>query len=142
MLSNAIFFTHVISTFMWFGIIWFVQLIHYPLLYQLGHRAESEHYRRTMPLAVSLLSVELVTGTLLLWIRPATIPLTPVVIGLALLAAIWISTWSVCVPCHQKLHTRKNIHLYQRLMSANLFRAILWSLRVMIVIWMLMFVMK
>ncbi len=137
MLDQIIFLVHAVATFMWLGITWFVQLIYYPMLQRLGPRFEQEHYNRTMPWAIFLLGIELVTGILLLWIRPMAIPLTLVIIGLVLLVLIWLSTWSVCVPCHQKLQTRKDVQVYQQLMRANLLRSLLWTLRAALVIWML-----
>jgi len=140
MLEIIVFIAHACSTLMWFGIMWFVHLVHYPLFRLIGKRNflsyEKEHYRRTMPLAVCLLAIELVTGILLFWIRPAEIPFTPVVLGAILLGVIWLFTWKQCVPLHKQLISGK-AGAYKRLIRANLIRTVAWSLRAAVIIWML-----
>lgn len=98
---------HIAATLYMVGVIWFVQIVHYPLLVYVG-RAESAayeqaHTRRTAWVVAPPMLIELVTGILLLWIRPASVSLTQAFLGAALLAVIWVCTHFVQVPCHARL---------------------------------------
>ncbi|HSU72334.1 MAG TPA: hypothetical protein VLJ21_00615 [Candidatus Binatia bacterium] len=132
MLPEYVFLLHAITTFMWFGITWFVQFVHYPLL-RLGNPFPLEHYRRIMPWAGFLLTLELVTGIALLFIRPARIPLAPIVVGLVLLAIIWMLTWGICVPCHLRLCKKRDDDAYNTLLRMHFLRSVLWSTRAIII---------
>jgi hypothetical protein len=135
-----VFLVHLASTLVFTGIIWYAQLDQYPLLKFVGRKEvskyESEYYRRTMPWAVALLIIEALTGILLIWLRPAGIPSTLVWANLALLAVIWVITWGGCVKCHMKLECGLQDSLFHRLLSINKSRAVLWTVRSAIVLWM------
>ena len=128
---------HAMVTFAMTGIIWFVSLVHYPVLKTLSKRQavifEAEHWNRTMRLAVPMLLIELLSAILLVFYRPVGVSVVLPSVGLVLLAAIWISTWSVCVPCHIHLKNQYEQKYMTELLSANRFRAIMWSLRTVIV---------
>jgi hypothetical protein len=128
---------HAIATFAMTGIIWFVSLVHYPVLKSLPKKQvtmfETEHWNRTMHLAVPMLLIELVSAFLLLFYRPVGVSVLLPSVGLVLLAVIWFSTWFVCVPCHVHLKNQYHDKYVTQLLSANLFRAVVWSLRSILV---------
>ena len=141
MAEQIVFLTNVVSTLMMTGIMWFVHLIHYPVLSYVNQtelaQYEQQHVKHTMKWAVLILVIEVVSATLLFWFRPANISIFPVAIGFALLIPIWVTTWSSCVPAHCKLENGFNSQVLQKLMKANFLRTLCWTFRTVIVIWML-----
>ncbi|NBW87886.1 MAG: hypothetical protein EBR23_13935, partial [Planctomycetia bacterium] len=78
------------------GIIWFVQLVHYPLFAVLPGAGSSdyarENRRRTPLVVVPFMLVEGVTAAILAANPPAGIGRTATLTGLALIALVWLST--------------------------------------------------
>mgnify|MGYP000669212371 CR=1 FL=1 len=120
------------------GIIWFVQIVHYPLFAKVGESEfasyEHEHTRRTGWVVAPLMLTELATALLLLGIRPLGIPLTAAIINLMLVASLWVSTWLVQIPCHHHLTCRFDPAVHRRLVGTNWFRTAVWSLRGLLVL--------
>ena len=109
------------------GGIWFVQAVHYPLFAQVpaaGFAAyEKGHYKRVLPLVVSVALGELVTAFLL----GPNFRLNTV-----LLSATWIMTFLVQLPLHGKLRQGFHSESHQRLISSNRWRVGAWTLRLLI----------
>ena len=90
LLANAV------STLTLTGLIWFVQVVHYPLFAEVGRadfRAyEREHRRRTGWVVGMPMLVELATSAALVLRPPPGMPVVVTVIGLAVAGAIMAST--------------------------------------------------
>jgi hypothetical protein len=56
--------------------------------------------------------------------------------GTALLAVIWLSTAVVQVPCHEVLSRVFDSEVYQSLVSTNWIGTAAWSLRGLLLLWM------
>src|SRR5579875_4225980 len=94
------------ATLLMTGIIWFVQVVHYPLFLRIAPASfalfEAEHATRTGWVVGPLMCVELATAMLMLSARfrlPA-VPRTHALLGAALVAVIWLSTALIQVPLH------------------------------------------
>jgi hypothetical protein len=139
-----IFLVHLATTLVFTGIIWYAQLDQYPLLKFVGRKEvpqyEAEYYKRTMPWAVTLLIIEALSGLLLLWFRPVEVPLALLWINIFIMAIIWALTWGGCVKCHMKLECGLDNSPFHRLLNINKSRAILWTLRSLLVLWMIAFI--
>jgi hypothetical protein len=122
------------------GVIWFVQVIHYPLFAHIGKADfaayEQAHTRRTVWVVAPPMLVELITGILLLFIRPAGVTLYHSILGVVLIAVVCFSTQFVQVPCHAQLSRAFDPNVHRRLVSTNWVRTVAWSLRGLLVIWM------
>lgn len=131
---------HAAATWALTGLIWFVQVVHYPLLARIGRNEapgyEQAHTRRTAWVVGPPMLVELVSGVLLLWVRPAGASLSQAVTGVALLAVVCLSTQFVQVPCHERLSQTFDPAVHRRLVSTNWVRTICWSARGLLVLWM------
>ena len=57
--------------------------------------------------------------------------------GLALLAAVWMSTALLQVPCHRKLARGFDPDVARRLVSSNWIRTVCWSLRLLVALGLL-----
>jgi hypothetical protein len=138
------FLAQVFTTFAMTGLIWFVQVVHYPLFAWIADPQHREyavrHQRRTGWVVGPMMLVELVTALLLLVpaVRPVPVSFAGAIAGLALIAAIWLSTVVLQVPVHGKLLNGHNAEAISRLVLTNWIRTAAWSLRtVLIVSWLL-----
>ena len=132
----------VASTWFMVGLIWFVQIVHYPLLARLNVDSSPgfalENQRRTSRVVVPLMLAEGTTAILLASQSLSWVDRTLSATGLALLAIIWISTVAVQMPCHRRLAEAYDETDARRLVSTNWVRTIAWTLRgpiAMAVIW-------
>ncbi len=138
MLENEILILgHGAATWALVGLIWFVQIVHYPLFARVGVEGfagyERSHARRTSRVVVPLMMCELITALLLLW-RVGT---TPTVIGAVLLALVWVSTFLLQVPHHRKLANGFDVRAHRWLVATNWIRTLAWSARGVIAVWIL-----
>jgi hypothetical protein len=137
---RAIFILQIASTLLMTGIIWFVQIVHYPLFAKVDAasfvRYEAEHATRTGWVVGPLMCVELATAALMLMaqFRPASVTKSSAWIGLALALLIWCSTAFIQVPLHQRLAAGFDAAVIARLVSTNWLRTITWTLRSVLVL--------
>ena len=103
----VVFCLHLAATLAMTGIIWFIQIVHYPLYDHVPAAAfagyEAAHTRLIVWIVIPLMAVETMTGLLLWWRRPAAVPRALIVIGLGLLGIIWFSTAVFQIPQHLRL---------------------------------------
>ena len=123
--------THAAATLFMTGVIWFVQIVHYPLFGRVGaanFRAyEREHARRTGWVVGPAMVVELALA-LALTTRGGAL----VWAGLALLAVIWASTAFVQVPLHRRLEQEADVAAQRSLVRTNWIRTAAWTARAVI----------
>jgi hypothetical protein len=122
------------------GIIWFVQIVHYPLFASVGGNSfvayEVSHTRLTTPVVEPLLLIEGITAVLLFWYRPGGVSLFPVWLGLGLLLVIWFSTVFLQIPLHNLLSAGFEPAVHRALVISNWLRTGAWSARALLVLWM------
>lgn len=139
-----LFHIHLASTLYMVGVIWFVQVVHYPLFARVGKGEfagyERVHTSSTTWVVAPPMLVEAITALLLLWFRPPGLSHFHVALGLILLGVIWSSTLFLQIPCHQRLSDGFDPAAHQRLVTTNWLRTISWSLRGFLVLWMACFV--
>ncbi len=125
--------THYISTLIMTGAIWLAQLSQYPLLAYVGRRNfiryEHEHIRRISTIAWIFIYIEALTGLFLVFANLPSITLSLRLYGLILIMAIWSTTWFIQYPIHKKLSHGFDKKLHQRLVRTNWIRTISWTLR-------------
>lgn len=130
------FLLQVVSTLAMLGLIWFVQVVHYPLFELVNDRQfASSHAMRTTYVVAPLMLVEIGSGAALLratW-RPAFITSTEAWFGAALVVVIWMSTAFLQVPLHDRLQARHSVADARRLVATNWVRTIAWSIRAALV---------
>ncbi len=141
MLDRTILIANTSVTLIMFSAIWFVQLAYYPLLKFVGRKEfagyETEYVKRIMPFAMLMLSLELIAGILLLWIRPVNVSFIKVLIGVLLLAIIWMSTFFIQLPLHKKLRRGFNKNTHDLLLKTNWLRTMAWTLRAILMVWLI-----
>jgi len=131
---------HTSSTLIMVGVIWYVQLVHYPLFYLADESRfidfEAQHTRRTSWVVIPPMLAELVTAFLLLVSRPAAISFTNATTGMGLVVLIWFSTFLLQVPQHEILSKGYNQQACIKLVNTNWIRTVAWSARGVLAIWM------
>ena len=131
---------HVAATLAMAGLIWFVQIVHYPLFARVGRdsfrRYEMDHQRLVAWIVGPGMLTELATAIILLWCRPSGLDLVTLWLGIGLLASIWLVTYTVQVPQHATLVLAYDDEVQRRLVKGNWYRTAAWSARGILVIWM------
>jgi len=130
---TTILLVHVAATWFMVGLIWLIQLVHYPLFAAVGPAAfagyAERHRRRILPVVAVPMLIELATGSLLLVARPEGVDAWIVWAGAGLIAVVWVVTAFVSSPLHGKLAPAFDPAFAARLVATNWVRTIAWSVR-------------
>ena len=143
---QAVLLANVFATCFMTGLIWFVQVVHYPLFAAVG-AAEFPGYSRAHQFRTTLvvgpvMLIEALTALLLVLDVPAGTPSALAWSGVALLAIIWISTATLQVPAHARLSAGLDGNVVRRLVASNWIRTVAWSARAIVTIAMLVLAMR
>ena len=124
---------HLFTTLFMTGIIWFVQVVHYPSFnfFSTGDDGKFArfHQQRTGWVVMPVMIVELGTAILLLgssWVMQYGNYLW---INLALLLTIWVVTFFKIAPLHGRLRVQHDATIVGTLVGLNWIRTLLWTLR-------------
>lgn len=132
---------HAATTIIMVGVIWFVQIVHYPLLAAVGESSFSDYEKRHVALTpyvvIPPMLGEAATTVLLIWFCPATLSMGFVWIGGVLLAIIWLSTFLLQMPYHDRLVRSFDLATHRRLVLTNWIRTWCWTLRGILALWMI-----
>lgn len=129
------------------GLIWFVQIVHYPLMSAVGADAgcayARAHQGRTTLVVAPLMLTEALTSAWLCvsWhTRPPLdgVPVWVAWLGAGLVAALWLSTALLQVPCHARLAAGAGPDVVRRLVATNWLRTVLWTARGVLAVGMLL----
>lgn len=122
----------VAATWSMVGLIWFVQIVHYPLLGSVPVACQvaiaNRHQHLTGFVVGPPMAVEVVTAVLLVVDRPDGVGAAWPWVGLGALAVALASTALVQVPIHQRLARRPDAADSARLVQTNWARTVAWSL--------------
>lgn len=126
---------HAGATIAMTGLIWFVQIVHYPLLARVGHVSfaeyEQAHTRRTTFIVGPIMLLEAATAAALaVTLRPTAL------LGAGLLVFIWLSTALVQVPLHARLERGFDAAAWRMLVQSNWIRTCLWTVRAVLALHM------
>ena len=134
------FLLHLAATLYMTGLIWFVQLVHYPLFSKVGPEGfaayERLHQRWTAWAVMPVMLIEAITAWILIYARPAAIPDWSAWTGLGLLVVVWAVTLLCSVPQHKVLVKGFDERAHNLLVSTNWIRTMGWTLRSALLIWM------
>lgn len=122
---------HLVSTLCMVGLIWFVQIVHYPMFDRVGPKQFAEyermHQQRTTWVVAPFMLAELATAIALVALKPDGLRTAVVWTGLILLAGIWLSTAVLQVPKHNLLQSGFTAEVHRSLVNTNWIRTIAWS---------------
>ena len=137
MIDSSLMGAHLVGTLLMVGIIWFVQIVHYPLMARVGaeqfREYSRQHQRRTSWVVAGPMLLEALTAGALIWWQPARLLSPAFAVALGLLLVIWISTAFWQIPLHEKLAQGFDELRIRQLVRSNWFRTIAWSSRAILV---------
>jgi hypothetical protein len=124
------------------GVIWFVQVVHYPLFGRVGETSfcdyEQAHTVRTGWVVGPPMLLELASAVMALGLRPEWFSAEAAWVGMGLLAVIWLSTGLLQVPLHGRLVERFAESDAARLTATNWIRTVCWTMRSLLLVICLM----
>jgi uncharacterized membrane protein len=131
MMAFWLFIIHAAATWFMTGVIWFVQIVHYPLFSSIDPAKfpeyEKAHQRLTTYVVLPAMVVEAGAAMLIAVRRPDIIEAWIPWAGLVLLAVIWLSTFLSQVPQHEKLARGFDHTAHALLVSSNWVRTVAWT---------------
>lgn len=137
----AVLALHALATILMVGVIWTIQIVHYPLMAfadPARHTAfQMAHQRRIAWVVIPLMLTEIGTAVVLAIAPWSPVPRSLAWAGLALLALIWTSTFFVQVPLHRRLEHGFHEPTHSRLVTSNWIRTAAWTARGILVFGML-----
>ncbi len=129
------------ATLVMVGVIWFVQVVHYPLFGSVGAESftaySEDHSRLTTYVVGPPMLLEAATTIPLIFLHPEPVPTLLPWAGAVLLAVVWLSTALLQVPGHRTLGLGFDPRAHRFLVTSNWVRTIAWSARGILVLWML-----
>lgn len=115
------------------GLIWLVQVVHYPYFRFIGpdlfKDAQEFHMKSITFIVLPIMILELGTGVWLFFQKSLPPEKNLYIVSFILLILIWGFTHFLSVPIHGKLTEAKNIEIINKLVQTNWLRTILWSIR-------------
>ena len=137
---ELVFLAHVGATLFMVGLIWFVQVVHYPLFGSVGRegfaRYSQAHSRLTGFVVGPPMLVEAGTAVALVVRAPEGVPFSLPLIGLVLLAVVWLSTAFLQSPQHTVLGRGFVAASHRFLVLSNWVRTVCWTARGVVVLLM------
>ncbi|MBC8100522.1 MAG: hypothetical protein H7Y11_13850 [Armatimonadetes bacterium] len=129
------------ATLLMTGVIWLIQVVHYPLFDRVGAEAfrtyEAAHTNLITCVVLPLMLIELLTAILLVAQPIPQVPPLVIWVGLGLVGVVWLTTAFVQVPLHGQLAAGFDVGAHQALVASNWVRTIAWSLRSGLMIYIL-----
>lgn len=122
------------------GLIWLVQLVHYPLFARVHPDAfpgyHAAHSQLITWIVAPVMLVELLTAGGLLLAQPPhpRLPAWPLWLGAALVLAIWLSTALLQIPAHTTLSQGFQPDAHRALVLTNWVRTLAWSGRALLML--------
>jgi hypothetical protein len=119
------------ATWSMVGLIWVVQVVHYPMLAVYSQLfpaiAAVDHQRRITWVVGPLMAIEGLTSLILLFTRPPTMSMLAAWIAAMLVALALVSTVLIQVPLHAQLATAHDAETARRLIASNWVRTVAWT---------------
>ena len=126
---------HFLSTSLMVGIIWVIQLLHYPTFHFIKESDYVEfqhfHMQRISFIVVPVMIIELLSGFMLVYYFRSNL----LILCLIILLVIWLITFAFFTKLHQSLLGGYDKIIVDKLVQINWSRTVLWSLRLIILIY-------
>ena len=131
---------HLAATLFMVGVIWFVQVVHYPLFAKVGSEGfalySKAHSRLTSYVVGPPMLLEAATAVVLVFYRPEGVPFVAALVGLTLVVLIWLPTALLQAPRHGALGRGFDEGTLSGLIISNWVHTVAWSARGLLVLWM------
>ena len=118
---------HATAVLLLTGVIWTIQLVHYPGFVDVERRQWPSYHRRHSRsislIVIPLMLIELTTSGWLLWHELSPLHL----LFLTCSVFTWVLTAIVFVPLHQRIGARPNVPHLRKLTRSNWLRTLTWT---------------
>ena len=129
--NHIIFLAHLISTSIMVGVIWVIQLVHYPSFHFIDKNIyvafQKFHMDRISIIVIPVMLAELITGIMLFLDKSSKNSI--LVISFIILILIWIITGTLFTKAHNKLIIGYQELVVNQLVIMNWILTLLWTLR-------------
>ena len=133
-----LFVIHLVSTSFMVGVIWIVQLVHYPTFFfideQKSYDFQKFHMSRISYIVMPAMTTELFSGIYIFIYSNMAIDSNLFLLALTILIINWIITALVFVKMHNKLLINYKIEIISLLVKWNWLRTLLWSVRLILLL--------
>jgi uncharacterized membrane protein len=129
----AILLIQLAATWFMVGLIWVIQIVHYPLFADVGE-AQFEVYSQKHQFLITfivgpVMVAEMITAVMLAWYPPEPAAASWLRVALVLLLVIWISTALIQAPSHGRLAKGFDLAGIRSLVNGNWIRTVAWTAR-------------
>ena len=132
--SSHLLLIHLLSTAVMVGIIWVIQIVHYPSFHYIDKDRyvsfQNFHMNKISYIVIPVMSIEAISGIILLYNDQTVL----FIISLIILLVIWTLTAFYFTRTHQLLANGYKKDIVRKLVQANWVRTGLWTLRLLILI--------
>jgi uncharacterized membrane protein len=127
---------HLVSVAWMTGLIWLIQIVHYPLMRDVATERflsfHTAHRERITPIVMGPMLMELGTAGWLVYARPGWLQVWESWSFLGLTTVVFLSTALLSVPTHDRLSTGFDAVVLRRLVQTNWIRTVAWSLHLLL----------
>ena len=143
--SRIVILLHLIATVFMTGVIWIVQILHYPLFNMVGRENfaayEAAHTNLITVVVMPAMLLELILTAMIFFVPPASVSSSLNWLNAVLLGIIWFSTAFLQVPQHSILAGGFDEKAYRTLVNSNWIRTVAWSAKAVIatvMVWLML----
>ena len=132
--NNFVLLSHLIFTSIMTGVIWVIQIVHYPSFHfiekELYTAFQKFHMNKISIIVIPIMLAELITGMMLFLDKSSKSPF--LIISFVILVLIWLITGVFFSKAHNELMTGYRELVVNQLVVMNWIRTLLWTLRLLL----------
>ena len=132
--NNFVLLGHLIFTSIMTGVIWVIQIVHYPSFHfiekELYTAFQKFHMNKISIIVIPIMLAELITGMMLFLDKSSKSPF--LIISIIILVLIWLITGVFFTKAHNELIAGYQELVVNQLVAMNWIRTLLWTLRLLL----------
>ena len=132
--NNFVLLGHLIFTSIMTGVIWVIQIVHYPSFHfiekELYTAFQKFHMNKISIIVIPIMLAELITGMMLFLDKSSKSPF--LIISFVILVLIWLITGAFFTKAHNELIAGYQELGVNQLVAMNWIRTLLWTLRLLL----------
>ena len=132
--NNFVLLGHLIFTSIMTGVIWVIQIVHYPSFHfiekEMYTAFQKFHMNKISIIVIPIMLAELITGLILFLDKSSKSPF--LIISFVILVLIWLITGVFFSKAHNELIAGYQELVVSQLVAMNWIRTLLWTLRLLL----------
>ena len=132
--NNFVLLGHLIFTSIMTGVIWVIQIVHYPSFHfiekELYTAFQKFHMNKISIIVIPIMLAELITGMMLFLDKSSKSPF--LIVSFVILVLIWLITGVFFSKAHNELIAGYQELVVNQLVAMNWIRTLLWTLRLLL----------